>query len=163
MNYEGDIMKRILGLILGIAFTFCASAVEPFQVEIVKEVPLLKSDIYDQTVIWFAENFKSSKAVIEMKDKDLGVIIGNAAMDVNISLTKWLPAVYTPFTFKMKVEMKDKKFRMTFSNVKMVTNGSERPIEDTNRESNEKLMTQEFQKITDSLSVFLSQPKKTNW
>jgi transcription antitermination factor NusA-like protein len=156
-------MKRILGFILGIALTFCASAVEPFQVEIVKEVPLLKSEIYDQTVVWIAENFKSSKAVIEMKDKDLGVIIGNASMDVNISLTKWLPAVYSPFTFKMKVEMKDEKLRMTFNNVKMITNGLEKPIEDTNRESNEKLMTQEFQKITDSLSAFLSQPKKTNW
>ena len=114
-------------------------------------------------VAWIAENFKSSKAVIEMKDKDLGVIIGNAAIDVNITITKWLPAVYNPFTFKMKIEMKDKRFRMTFSNVKMVTNGVEKPIEDTNRESNEKLMNQEFQKVAESLSVYLSQPRKTNW
>ena len=153
-------MTRILGLTFGIAFIFAAFAVEPFQVEIIKEVPLQKDDIYDQAVVWIAENFKSSKAVIEMKDKDLGVIIGNAAMDVNISAVKWLPAVNTPFTFKMKLEMKDKKFRMTFSNVNMVVNGLEKPIEDTNWESNEKQMTQEFQKLAYGLSKFLSQPKK---
>ncbi|HYA36736.1 MAG TPA: hypothetical protein VEI74_00455 [Candidatus Methylomirabilis sp.] len=41
-------MTRILGLTFGIAFIFAAFAVEPFQVEIIKEVPLQKDDIYDQ-------------------------------------------------------------------------------------------------------------------
>ena len=122
-----------------------------------------KDRIYDQTVVWFAVTFKSSKTVIELKDKELGVIIGNAAVNANISIAKWLPPVNNLFTFKMKVEMKDSKFRMTFNNVKMVTDGFEKPIEDTNRASNEKLMAIEFQKIADSLVEYLSQPKKSDW
>jgi hypothetical protein len=126
-------------------------------------VPLAKNNIYDQTVIWMAENFKSSKAVVEVKDKELGVIVGNTSVNANISIAKWLPAVYNLFAFKIKIEMKDGKFRMTFSNVKMVTDGFEKPIEDTNRASNEKLLAAEFEKIANSLVTYLSQPKKPDW
>src|SRR3989344_1800153 len=145
-------MKIIISFLIVSAISLNVLAVEQFQVELVKDVPLERIRIYDQTTIWMAENFKSSKAVIELKDKELGVIIGNATISANISMTKWLPAVYNIFSFKMKIEMKDNKFRMTFSDVKMVVDGIEKPIEDTNRASNEKIMASEFQKIADSLS-----------
>ena len=156
-------MKEIISFVVGCVLSLNVFAAEPFQVELIREVPLAKNNIYDQTVIWMAESFKSSKAVVEIKDKELGVIVGNASVNANISIAKWLPPVYNLFTFKIKIEIKDGKFRMTFSNVKMVTDGFEKPIEDTNRASNEKILTAEFHKIADSLVTYLSQPKKTDW
>jgi hypothetical protein len=154
-------MTRRIGILLGLALSLSLLAAEPFQVQIIKSVPLAKDEIYSQTLIWMAENFKSSKSVIDMKDKELGVIIGNGAVDVNLG-SKFLP-VNNTFTFKMKVEMKDNKLRLTFSNVKMVVQGYEKPIEQTNRKANEKRMTREFNDIADQLGAHLSRSKGANW
>lgn len=43
---------------------------------------LTKSDLYTRVRQWFAKNYKSANSVIQMDDKDAGVIVGKALMQV---------------------------------------------------------------------------------
>jgi hypothetical protein len=54
-----------------------------------------------------AESFKSSKNVIELKDPDAGVIIGNGAVRVTL-----LPTVSGLVAFTMRIDIKDGKYRI---------------------------------------------------
>lgn len=85
----------------------------------VYEAPgLTKDQLFAASKMWIAQNFKSAKAVIEYENKDEGVIIGNGNMQYPCGkgFTCMLKADWrTPFT--MKVETKDGKIRLTFSNI----------------------------------------------
>lgn len=77
-----------------------------------------KEQIYAATKMWIAENFKSAKAVIEYENKDEGTIIGNGIIRYPcggafscIAKADWT----VPFT--MRVESKDGRFRLTFTNI----------------------------------------------
>lgn len=139
-----------------------AEADDLFVVQLVREVPALKKDeIYDGSRTWIAESFKSAKSVIEHADKESGVIIGNGAVDIT-SGPSFLP-LNTKFTFKIKEEIKDGRFRLTFTNVAMFTDGYEKPIESTNRSMNEPKLQERFSQIADSLADRLKQKPKDNW
>lgn len=135
-----------------------AGAGDAFSVEIIRQTALPKGTLFDQTVLWMAESFRSSKEAIELKDKELGTIIGNGAIDMNIGAS-FLP-VNTPVTFKLRIDIKDNKYRMTFSNVKMVFDNYPKPIEDTNRTSNEPKVRERFEQIANSLDTYLATPRK---
>jgi len=85
-----------------------------------------KDQIFDATRIWIAENFKSAKAVIEYENKEAGTIIGNGIIPYpasggplkQVTFANWK----VPFT--MKVDIKDQRFRLTFSNIELDTPGS---------------------------------------
>jgi hypothetical protein len=79
-----------------------------------------KDSLFEKVKIWIATNFKSAKSVIEYENKVDGTIIGNGVIAYPCSgvmdcLTKgdWK----VPFT--MNVDMKDNKFRLTFSNLQL--------------------------------------------
>ncbi|NQU68152.1 MAG: DUF4468 domain-containing protein [Candidatus Marinimicrobia bacterium] len=65
---------------------------------------------FDRTVEWMAVTFVDSREVVELKDRDRGKIIGNGIVEfkdvVNISECK----------FMVTIEIKDNRFRITFSN-----------------------------------------------
>jgi hypothetical protein len=105
-----------------------------------------------------AESFSSSKEVIELKDKEHGTIVGNGAFNLNIGMS-FMPT-NVPVTFKVRIDIKDNKYRMTFSNVGMVFDGNAKPIEDTNRASNEPKVRGGFEKIANSLDTYVSTPRK---
>ncbi len=70
---------------------------------------LSKDDIYHKTLEWMAKTFKSSKAVIEHKDKETGTIIGNSRVTL-----QQFPV--TTITYTITINCKDNKYRMTFEN-----------------------------------------------
>lgn len=80
-----------------------------------------KDQIFNGSREWIAENFKSSKKVIEYEDKASGVIIGNGiisypcagGMDC-FAKGDW----QIPFT--MRIDTKDSKFRITFSDISLI-------------------------------------------
>ncbi|MBN1404781.1 MAG: DUF4468 domain-containing protein [Opitutales bacterium] len=41
---------------------------------------MTRNEIFDGVELWIAENFTSSKAVIDLKNKEQGVIIGNGVL-----------------------------------------------------------------------------------
>ncbi len=77
-----------------------------------------KDQLFTASRMWIAQNFKSAKAVIEYESKDEGTIIGNGnfAYPCGKGFTCMLKADWrVPFT--MKVESKDGKIRLTFTNI----------------------------------------------
>lgn len=78
-----------------------------------------KDQIYLSSKVWIAESFKSSKAVLEIDSKQDGLLLGNAIIKYPckgfscITYEGWT----SPFT--LKIEMKEEKFRVTFSNIQL--------------------------------------------
>ncbi|ODQ00609.1 hypothetical protein BGK46_06450 [Salinivibrio sp. SS2] len=88
--------------------------------EKVVEVPgYSKEKIYTSTKIWIAENFKSAKAVIEFDSKEDGLIIGNGSIDYPCSGMECLAKSDWKVPFTMRVDMKNEKFKVGFSNIKL--------------------------------------------
>lgn len=154
-------MKAVVAGLMAIALlALPSSAADEFAVEIVRPAPLKKDDLFTQTLLWMAESFRSSKEVIDLKDKELGTIIGNGAVDINVGLLPFLPPVNAPVTFKVRIDVKDNRYRMAFSQVKIAFDGHPKPIEDTNRESNEPRVREHFEQMANSLDAYLARPRK---
>lgn len=79
-----------------------------------------RDEIFTSSKIWVAENFRSSKAVLEYESREEGVLIGNGIIDFPckgafdcLAKSDW------KVRFTMRIDMKDDKFRLTFSNVNL--------------------------------------------
>ncbi|MDF3822365.1 DUF4468 domain-containing protein [Leptospira sp. 96542] len=132
-------------------------AQDAFSVEIIKDADLRRDQMYDGVLLWLAENAVSSKAVIDMKDKEMGVVVGTASTDVSLMFTKMA------LQFKLRIDVKDSRYRMTFSQVKLIDAGM-KPIEDANRTSLEPRAREQFEKLATSLQAYLaSETKSKAW
>lgn len=76
-----------------------------------------KDQVYSAARMWIAQNFKSAKAVIEYENKDEGVIIGNGNMAYPCSGMKCMLTSDWRVPFTMKVETKEGRLRLTFTNI----------------------------------------------
>lgn len=84
------------------------------------EVPgYSKDQIFTATKIWLAEHFRSSKSVIEYENKDDGTLIGNGVIRYPCSGLECVAKSDWSVPFTMRVDMKDQKFKLTFSNVRI--------------------------------------------
>jgi len=114
-------VEIIFALITGLLFTSCADmqAAPPSSLtfDSVYTAPGIKKDsLYDGVKTWIAETFKSSKSVIELDDKANGNIIGNGVLD-DITCGQTCMGKPHDVSFTMKVDIKDEKFRLSFSNI----------------------------------------------
>lgn len=120
-----------------------------------------KDEIFTATKIWLAETFASSKAVIEDADKEAGRIIGNGSMPYPCrGKCEWAGIWNLKFT--IRVDMKDGKFKITYSNIQTSTHmgdwGSYQIKED---QPNIKLA---FENLNQSLQTYVTKEKqKANW
>ncbi|MBG32959.1 DUF4468 domain-containing protein [Alcanivorax jadensis] len=78
-----------------------------------------KDDIYTATKVWIAENFKSAKSVIELDSKEDGIIIGNGVIPYPCSGMDCMAKSDWSVPFTMRVDIKDSKFKIGFSNIKL--------------------------------------------
>jgi hypothetical protein len=144
---------RILLAALIIALTissFSSQSAEPVHFELISDIQMGKGEIFDNSLLWLAENFRSSKDVVDLKDKDSGIIIGNGAVDIKVG---W--GVYVPARFKLKIEVKDNKYRLSFKDVILVFDGEDKPIESANRRSMEPKVIEKFNEMAISLQMYL--------
>lgn len=116
-------MKKNIYLMIILSITGCA-AMQPIEdadktIEKVVDIPTrTKEQIYTATKIWLAENFVSSKSVIEVDDKESGIIIGNANM--KYPCTQGMSCLVKGdwrLNVSLRFDMKDQKFRITFTNM----------------------------------------------
>ena len=79
-----------------------------------------KDQIFTAARMWIAQNFESAKAVIEYESKDDGTLIGNGNIPYTCSggFACGIRAGAWRVGFTMKVEAKDGRFRLTFTNVR---------------------------------------------
>lgn len=74
-----------------------------------------KNDLYFSARKWFVNSFKSSQNVIQLDDKDEGLIVGKANLDVRLSSKHRQNAGHVSFT--VKIEFKDGRYRYNFTNL----------------------------------------------
>ena len=118
-------MRCSTKLIFGMLFLFllgCAG-LQPITnadrtFEIVVNAPgYSKEQIFNGTKIWIAENFNSAKAVLEYEDRVAGVLIGNGIIPYPCRGLECIGREDWKVPFTMRVDIKDQKFRLTFSNL----------------------------------------------
>lgn len=84
------------------------------------EVPgVTRDQLFVAARMWVAQNFKSAKAVIEYESKDDGTIIGNGNITYPCSGLKCMVTTDWRVNFTMKIECKDGKIRLTFTNINL--------------------------------------------
>ncbi|MCD4697867.1 MAG: DUF4468 domain-containing protein [Bacteroidales bacterium] len=88
---------------------------------VIKTDSVGKSMIYTTIYDWFASNFNSANEVIQMADKDAGVIIGNGSKIYDYGKTS-----YTCYDglldFTLKVYIKNNRYKVVFTNIKHTIN-----------------------------------------
>jgi hypothetical protein len=112
----------LLGLICLLLNFGCAGMQQAPESELtiqqVYEVPGSPQDkIYNEAKIWVAENFRSAKAVIEHDDAKSGTLIGNGNMKYPCSGLDCVAKNDWKVHFTMRMDTKDNRFRLTFSNL----------------------------------------------
>jgi len=131
VELERDMTKKALWVtiwgMLSLVLVGCASmAPDPVPeserslVQVVPVEGMNASEIYVGLRSWVAENFRSAKSVIEYDNPDQGVLIGNGNIPVPCSgvMDCYTKSSWThPFT--MKIEVKNGKFRVTYSNIRL--------------------------------------------
>lgn len=131
-----------------------------------------KDQIYSYTKIWIAENFKSAKSVIELESKEDGIIIGNGIIPYPCSGLDCMAKGNWKVPFTMRVDMKDQKFKVSFSNIKMswpssynstvgVSPGYDGPVNNQGSMDTIKPVLLKFG--DDILSSMSSNKSKSNW
>lgn len=121
-------MKKIycaVATILIMVLTGCASTAENTPLVEYQEIIEFESDIDKETLfartrLWVAEAFVDSEKVIELADKESGVIVGNGGMDYTFPLLAPMPG-----RFSLRIDIKDGKLRTTYSNFKIYFSGSQ--------------------------------------
>ncbi len=117
-------MKAMASFALLLLLTSCAG-LEPVPdsertFEGVFEAPgFTKDQIFTATRIWIAENFRSAKAVVEYENKEEGTLIGNGVISYPCNGIDCIAKGNWKVPFTMRVDMKDQKFRLTFSNLRL--------------------------------------------
>ena len=113
-------MKKILSFIL-LLFWGCSLSPDPNLPEVDRELiiyydynDLSKEIIYNRTISWIADSYKSPKSVIEFNDKDIGKIVIRGETDF-----KWQSFVGSALPhicrYKFIIDIKDNKIRLTFT------------------------------------------------
>ena len=77
-----------------------------------------KTELYTKSRIWFSETFKSAEAVLQMDDKDAGIMIGKAYSDIYVS-NKFYDEddIKTKAYFTIKVQVKENKCKLEIYDV----------------------------------------------
>lgn len=106
-----------------------------------------KEQIFNGAKIWISENFRSAKAVLEYENKEAGTIIGNGNIPFPCQGFQCIGTGGWKVSFTMRADIKDQKFRLTFTNLRVF--GTDRGLYDgpIGRESS-------FNNVKDALSGF---------
>lgn len=120
---KGVIMRKLL---LGCVLSLVAVSANAEKGETITEIQqivdfkdLKKDAIYAASRQWIATRFKSANNVIQLDDKENGVLIGKGNIDYPCKGTAWQCGGYTDtlINFTVKIEAKDEKSRVTFSDL----------------------------------------------
>jgi hypothetical protein len=122
------------------------------------EVDLSKHEIYEKTLQWMAESFVSSKAVIEYKNEEEGIIIGNGAVEMHVA------AIYKGLVgYTLKIEIKDKKYRVTTCCFRKADSTTIHPDHYTKRSTVEYAQTRIEMHVDDLYDYLKKEKKSDDW
>lgn len=109
-------MQKILLLFLVLCISLGAFAQDKLEFsQVIKADSLKRDDLYVALKEWVVTNYNSPKDVIQMDDKDAGLLICNGAMDYS-------PKKITHLSYKgiikysLKIQVKDNRYKVDISN-----------------------------------------------
>lgn len=114
-------------LLLTLSFFFLTNGLSQDDGIEFQEVVKLENDsipkniLYTNAKIWFVDAFKDSKEVIQMDDKENGIIIGKGNMAYTNSKLRY-KGINGRISFTVKVEIKEGRYRYSFSDFYHETN-----------------------------------------
>lgn len=85
------------------------------RVTVIDSIPKTKEQIYVTVNDWFARSFNDGKSVIQLNDKDAGVIIGKGHISNMGSTMSFVSNVDISADVIIRVDMKDGRMRITTS------------------------------------------------
>lgn len=130
---------------------------EDRQIQAVHDVPMAdKAVIFVRALEWVAATFRSAKSVIDVQDKDAGLIVAkgiipNGGRDAGIG-------VHRDIRLTIKLEIKDGRYRATYDNFIMIfgTAGEREVGPGTENDS----CRETARKLDGELAAFMSAGKK---
>ena len=133
--------------------------------ERVENVDLNKSEIVAHSAAFFAEKFVSAKSVIQLKDPELGKIVGDVVL-MN-SKARFLDA-FKGIKGRLVLDAKDGKYRLQMSNIEAIDgNGLVSPfgkLEGANRYRIEPMAKSVLAEFSDEITAYLKKAKTSeNW
>ncbi len=106
------VLSLCLSLSLGCAsFESTPSDVLSAPVNYVYDVPMSKGQLFDKSLMWAAQTYGSANDVIQYKDRNTGKIIGKGIGKAYLNLYD------RGFSYTFNIDTKDKKVRLSFSNI----------------------------------------------
>ena len=116
--------KFVLCGMLGLFFLLAGCVTGPplaekeLQYQEVVEIDADQATIYNKSLQWMAEGFRSAQDVIQYKDEGEGVIIGKGSVAVTYTFAPY------PTHFTLKIEAKDGRYRVTFFDIFFISKGA---------------------------------------
>jgi hypothetical protein len=143
--------------------------------EVVKVDSITQLELYSRGRQWFAVNFNSAKSVLEMEDKELGKLIGNAFQDIYFTKS-FLADPPTKCYYTISLFVKDGKYKLVVSNFKIQAYPSQYDLNpkkysleqyltnkpDEDKGNQEIKVVAEILKVTNSISESIKTAMKTS-
>jgi len=131
--------------------------------EFIEELPNHpKTEVFDKVVKWIGASFKSSKAVSEYQDREVGSIVSYVNTEIKPAGT-W---VSMPIGFTMNVDVRNDKIRVRFTELRRLYGAKkfQEPLNDEFFKTRTALAYhqaahQKFSAIVQSLTYFIEQGK----
>jgi hypothetical protein len=139
-------------ILAGMAMAPCAQA-QDFAAEFLRPAPLQKHELFRHTVAWMVESFGSARPFIEVQSERLGTIVGRGTFDINIGGDFLLDR---RVTYELRIDVRDNRYRMTFSDVQIPSDGQPRSIEYSDRGTDERQVHEHFEQLVESLGKHLA-------
>lgn len=85
--------------------------------EVVQVPGASQAELYARAKLWFADTFKSAKAVVQADDKDAGIIQGTAFQDISVVAMGMPSAVKLWYT--IKIALKDGRYKYDITDLRV--------------------------------------------
>ena len=142
----------VFAILAGMAMAHSAHA-QDFTAEFFRTAPLEKHHLFKHAVVWMVESFGSARPFIRVQSEQLGTVIGKGAFDINIGGDFLLNR---PVTYELRIDVRDNRYRMTFSDVELPSDGIPRSIDYSDPGTDERQVQEYFEHLADSLGKHLA-------
>ena len=148
---------------VALAFSSCASletvpASERTMDALVYDIPnVSKNQIFDSAKLWIAENFRSAKNVIDLEDREGGIIIAKG-----IITTTSMMFTDVPIDFSLRIDIKDQKIRLQFSIIGVSAGSQYGSDHGTNKQSVEN-SKYKLKELANDLFKYVTNNSQSTW
>lgn len=156
-------MKKFTSIFIIILLMGCAGAdlIPEDQRDLMRIIDLpgmKKNIIYDKTIIWIAENYKSAKAVLELQDKVNGKIVGNGSTIFEMGM-----GMTGRCTYKFSIDIKDNKIKIIYRNFHGFFGNDDSTGRELRYQGEIESVKKNVNLSIDSLISFLQNKKSNDW